>query len=65
MLTNSSQTLWVTRANHTNDGRYQCHAENDLGNVSRNFIVKITGNQKLITLIKKEMINRRLHNFDF
>ncbi|KAI1722962.1 immunoglobulin i-set domain-containing protein [Ditylenchus destructor] len=43
VLTNSSQTVWVRRANHTNDGRYQCHAENVLGNVSRNFIVKITG----------------------
>lgn len=43
LLTNNNQTLWVRRAESTSSGRYTCQAENSLGKVSRNFIVKVTG----------------------
>jgi hypothetical protein len=43
IIGNNDQTLWVRRAVENDEGRYRCLAENEIGSVTKNFIVKITG----------------------
>lgn len=43
LFTNNDQTVLIRHADSTTNGRYTCQAKNSLGEVTRNFIVKVTG----------------------
>lgn len=51
---NNNQTLWINEASDDFEGRYTCYAINKVDQISRDFIVKLTGTKSF---------SRRLNNF--
>lgn len=43
MIMNNNQTVWVDAAREGYEGHYTCTARNKVGQTSRDFIIRLTG----------------------